>query len=128
MALVIIGCKKEPEIQEYDVHQLYGKWELKIQSGGFFGINIDYDTIEDTESLEFTANGISRLYRNEELILQRNYIIVRGKSMYTQDSLYKIQYEQDLALVSFEFGTNDTLFLGEECYDCYTYTYIRKDE
>lgn len=110
---------------------LVGKWEWIESSGGFGGGVLTPKTEAYTIMVEFTKRNIFKSYKDGAFNTQNNIKIVKGKSVYSQESQLIIKYfkgkNADLSMMndSFDFKGKDTLILKQECYDCYTRTFVR---
>ncbi len=117
-------CKQE-KIDDGDcTTKIIGKWNWIKSCGGFAG---GCNTPESTHSkivIEFTKDSVFKKYKNDTLLIETTFKVTRGKTIYSQNSAQLIELK-NLMSESFSFSTCDTLFLNDECYDCYGSTYVR---
>lgn len=112
--------------------KLKGKWEWVETSGGFAGEISTPKTENYTVQIEFSKNGLFKSFKNNVSDLKMKYKVSLGKSVYTIENVYLINYKSCKGPIvnrmndSFEFKGNDTLILKEECMDCYSRVYVRK--
>jgi hypothetical protein len=119
-----LHCKQE-QVNDVDCkNAIVGKWNWIKSCGGIAG---RCNTPESTHSkivIGFTKDSIFRKYENDKLLIETTFKITRGKSIFSQDSAQLIE-KKDMLVESFSFATSDTLFLNEECFDCYKSKYVR---
>lgn len=121
ISLTIFSCEKE----DTNLSGLIGKWNWVSSTGGIAGITYTPKSIGYTKTIEFTGDSIFRLYRNDTLIVESKYQLIRYKSIYNQDSALLINYGNGFMRQSYINNYPDTLFLRDECFDCFIHRYIR---
>lgn len=113
----IIGCasvKKQPNPYE-------GTWILKQQSGGFAG-----KTTSPKEEIKLIIKNdkISR-YENGQLLSEEEFKTEKGKTIQSSEPKDLI-VSSHLRKQSIE-QKGDTLIIAEQCYDCFTFLYVRNN-
>ena len=115
--LAFLSCasvKKQPNSYE-------GTWILKQQSGGFMGRII----VPDKEiKLVIKNNKISR-YENGQLLSEEEFKTEKGKTIQSSE-LKDILITNNFKKQSVE-QKGDTLIMVEQCYDCYTFLYVKEN-
>lgn len=112
----IMSCasvKKQP-------HPYEGTWILKQQSGGFTGRTI---TLDKEIKLVIKNDKISH-YENGQLLLEEKVKIEKGKTIQSSEPK-DILVNNNLKKQSIE-QKGDTLIITEQCYDCFTFLYVRE--
>lgn len=103
------------------LHTRYdGTWVLQQQSGGFAGMTIR----PEKESLLVIGNGMIAQYENGVLISKTPFKVEKAKviqSTELQDVVATDRIMKQSVSVS-----GDTLILKDQCYDCYSYQYIKR--
>ena len=132
--LSFAACKKDKSESIPEMKKLYGTWEWVQSSGGFGGGGSTPSSVGYTQTLEFNKNGTMKRFKNELEESQLFFSITKGSTIYSSGNATLINYTSNalshshdqLTTQSVSFGGQDTLFLNDECYDCYGYVYIRK--
>lgn len=104
-------------------HQLTGyegTWILQQQSGGFAGMTIR----PEKESLLVIGKGIIERYENGILISKEPFKVEKAKVIQSTEPQDVIA--TDRIMKQSVSVTGDTLILTDQCYDCYSYLYIKK--
>jgi hypothetical protein len=134
LIVVISSCRKEISLPDESLSKLFGSWEWVQTSGGFADTLVTPATEGYTQSVDFSSKGIYKIYRNGTLQDKLKFTLSQGNSIFHDSTANLITYEntglgttdEDYIKQSIRFGGEDTLFLYEECWDCYSYIYIRK--
>ena len=121
---LIISCQKDNS-NSYP-KKLYGAWDWVQSSGGIMGETITPSTAGHSKTIEFSKNGFCTWYINGQLQDKKRFFLKEGASIYTSETAYFLEYEGDFIKQSIFFDENDIFYLRDECFDCYTHTYIRK--
>lgn len=125
----LMACKKEIDVPTEETKLLYGKWQLVGITGGFSGGGTSLS--EDIETVEFLPNGVSKWYINGKQKEKHKFTFQQGTSITGSDKVV-IKYQRKNALKEAKqsqgifFISQDELLLNNECYDCYSYVYVRK--
>ncbi|MBK5283990.1 MAG: hypothetical protein JJE25_01180 [Bacteroidia bacterium] len=126
-------CNKKITVLNPELKRLFGRWELIETSGGFTGKFITPKTSGHFEEIEFTMYGNYIKYETGNLSDKKKFNISEEKSIFNKNPVYIISYsDADSSLTrllipqSVRFGGADTLYLNEECYDCFSHVYVRK--
>ena len=124
---LLTSCKDEAP-EGYSVN---GKWIWVRTTGGIAGISLTPETEGYTQTIEISPENNFIVYRNGGVYDEGEFKIVKGKSIYRIGDVDLIKANSKILepqiLVSFAFKA-DTLFLYEECYDCFNYVYVKKKE
>lgn len=97
-----------------------GTWILKSKSGGFAGMT----TKPDNEVKLVIKNDKIKRYEDGKLISEDAFKVEKAKviqSTEPQDVIVTPSIMKQSISVS-----GDTLVIADQCYDCYTYLYVRK--
>jgi|WetSurMetagenome_2_1015567.scaffolds.fasta_scaffold07792_2 hypothetical protein len=121
----LASCTKENNIPTTGPSTLAGKWNWVYSSGGFAGQTYTPKTEKKTIRIEYDTNSIYRYYVNDTLKSETRYQLVKGRSIYSQDSTLIIVTNLSSIRQSFAVLHNDTLILRDECYDCFEHLYTR---
>ena len=135
ISFLFSNCKKESAggiaFPNSDSKQLVGTWNWVESSGGFSGATINPSTEGYSKQIGFSENGHYYESQNGKEVLILNYSFEENKSIYNSQIEYMIKYKSPSAnmindVQSFDFLGSDSLFLSDECYDCYGHLYIRE--
>jgi hypothetical protein len=128
------ACRKDITTPNSASEKLFGKWTW-IQSSGGIGGNLKSPKTEGySNSIEFSDKGIYKTFKDGKQTDKMKYSLTEGKSIYLPGKGIIIEFK-DIGLFdkdntplkqSMQFFGNDTLFLSEECYDCYSHLYVRE--
>ncbi len=119
-----IGCKEAKT--EIDNAPLIDQWRLVQISGGIEGKTTNPDAY-NTTILEFTKEGNYIETKNGQTQRQGKYSVSKGQSIYTHQRASLIKFEGSSTVSSFNFNTKrDSLYLNDEVYDGFTYSYVRQ--
>jgi hypothetical protein len=123
-----MGCEKDKASSgsDPDLAKLYGSWNWVQSSGGFAGETTTPATAGYTMTVEFSPNGIYKWYKNNQLQGQAQYSMTTGNSIFSTEQVNQLQVEGSSTKQAVRFGGPDSLFLNDECYDCYGHIYTRK--
>ena len=131
---LFFGCKKESteiDFPNSQSKQLIGSWKWVESSGGFAGNIINPTTEGYAKQMEFSENGKHYEFKEGEKMVIRNYEFEEKKSIHNSQIEYMIKFRSPPIdndtywFNSFDFVGNDSLFLSDECYDCYGHLYVR---
>jgi hypothetical protein len=129
--IIIEGCSKNIIIPNPELEKLFGTWEWIQSSGGFAGKTTTPVTTKIVKRIEFSKNGTYKSYENNILKDRRYFSISAGESIFSKKQAYILQYSDPSSKK--EFGikqsiiiNKDSLFLNDECYDCFKNIYIKK--
>jgi len=123
--IVFTSCTKENNIPSTGPSALAGKWNWVSSSGGFAGQTYTPKTEKKTIRIEYDTNFVYRYYVNDTLKSETRYQLVKGRSIYSQDSTLIIVNKLSSIRQSYAIQHNDTLILRDECYDCFEHLYTR---
>ena len=115
----LFSCKKV-NLPDDQSKQLIGKWKYVTSSGGFGGGEIHTDVTE----VEYTKYGKCKRKDKKLFELNKKFKIELSRSIYSTEQVYVIKYDSG-SWQSFKI-VNDTLYLYDEVYDGYGYTFVRK--
>jgi len=124
--MIITSCKNEDLDSKIVPDGLYGAWIWSESSGGIAGMKYTPTTEGYSSVIEFHQSGIFKKYKNEKLEMTSKFTLTNGKTIYTSEIANLIEYEESPIIQSIEFCERDTLFLRDECFDCFVHTYVRK--
>ena len=134
ISVFMSNCRKDITTPNSEAEKLFGKWTWLQSSGGISG-NLKSPKSEGyTNSIEFSDKGIYKTFKDGKQANKMKYSLSEGKSIYLPGKGIIIEFknvglfDKDNAPLkqSIQFFGNDTLFLSEECYDCYSHLYVRE--
>lgn len=134
ISITLSACKKSIDLPHPELEKLFGSWEWIGSSGGFSGDNITPSSAGYSKTVEFRKNGVYRWYKNGKLEDKMRFTVTQdSSSIFTNGLAYIIVYSNAGVLgpdnyshrESIRFLSHDTLFLSEECSDCYGHAYVR---
>lgn len=134
-SFLAMTCRKNIAIpKNTDFEKLFGSWNWVQSSGGFAGQIITPTTEGYSQTVEFKKNGVYIRYKNGKRTDKMQFTLTEGSSIYTTGLAHLIKYKNTGPIdkdnthmtQSVTFGGQDTLFLRDECYDCYTTIYIKR--
>ena len=120
-----ISCIEGISVPQPEFERLFGKWKWIESSGGFAGQILSPSTEHYEKYIEYLRKGIHKVYKNDKKESQMKFKFKEGKSIFSHKPGYLIEYA-DGRMQSFKFGGKDTLYLYEECMDCYSHVYIKQ--
>ena len=128
------ACRKDITTPNSESEKLFGKWTWVQSAGGIFPSEKSPKTEGYSSSIEFSDKGIYKTFKDGKQTDKMKYSLSEGKSIYLPGKGIIIEFK-DVGLFdkdntplkqSMQFFGNDTLFLSEECYDCYSHLYVRE--
>ena len=126
------ACRKDISLPDQNLKKLFGTWEWVQSSGGFSGQTITPVSEDYSMSVEYTEKGVYRKYKDGKKISKLNFKIEERATIAISDFKFLIDYREGpcskvgVNSQSFRFGGTDTLFLNDDCYDCFSHIYVRK--
>ncbi len=129
----LISCRKDIIVPDKNLENLFGTWSLVSSSGGPNGETTTPTTENKTIEVEYKENGIYKKFINNKKVNKMTFKFEKNKSIYSSEEEYLITYstgkfsKKGVVSHSFYFIGTDTLILQDECYDGYSYTYVRKN-
>jgi hypothetical protein len=131
ISFLLTACKKDISVPNPEMKKLFGTWEWVESSGGISGGTITPATEGHHMTIEFKENGVFKKYKNNRRIDRMTFTLSEGSSIISNPA-FLIEYKdgcmnkKEVIPQSFKFGGQDTLYLSDECYDCYSHVYVRK--
>lgn len=114
--LLAISCTTLKQKQEgYN-----GTWILQQQSGGFTGMTIKP---EKESKLVIKGDKLKR-FVDGKLISEEPFKVEKAKVIHSQEPQDVIVSNK--LMKEAIYTKNDTLIIKQQCYDCYTFIYLRK--
>lgn len=117
---VLLSCNTT-KIGTVSENSLNGKWNWVSSTGGFIGKQITPESEKKTMTIEFSGSTIKK-FENGNLLSKKTFSIQTQNSIYGNDR--KMIVIEDMPSQSFEIK-GDTLYLNDECHDCYQSEYVR---
>jgi hypothetical protein len=123
----VIACKKDDASSEDDEkNPLFGKWEWLYSVGGIAGHHINPDSVGYNISVEFTANGMYRNYRDDTIFFTDTYVIKDFVDPCSFEFIVEYENAPYITQQFCAFSGDTMLRLQDNCLDCYDNYYIRK--
>ena len=131
--LFITSCKKEIEVPESSLQQVFGTWQWYQSSGGHAIQILTPESEGYSKYIEITDKGIYKEYKNHVRRKKLKYSLDVNKSM-VHHLPYRINFKDELINFSvhrtpsllIEIVSSDTLFLYEDVFDGFMHCYVRK--
>ncbi len=120
--LVLTSCSDET----IPPRDLIGKWNWINSSGGIAGAIYTPENTGDTIVLEFTRDSVYKLFRNDSLVTNCEFSIVKAESIYNHEITDMIDCDGYMRR-SFSFTASGDLILADEFYDGFTSEYERME-
>lgn len=125
LSLTLAGNSCTDEKQDLS-EELVGEWRWIASVGGFAGLRITPETSQETQTLKFSKKGEYRTYKNDSLVAEGSYEIVRGKTIFSEDEKdLLVRPDRLKQVISI---TGDTLRLQDNLYDGFGHTYVRVEQ
>jgi hypothetical protein len=118
LAVVLLSCESAVEPDS----RLLDSWQWVSSSGGFAGTMETPASTGEEVMIEFTAKKF-RKYVNGSLTEELGYKVKLEESIYSTEPEEVINYSngwRQSYLIK-----DDTLYLSDQCYDCYGYIYVK---
>lgn len=128
--MIFSSCRKEIIVPEDSFRDLFGEWRWIESSGGLGGGGMTPASAGYNLTLEYTDDGVFRLFKDGKKELQFFYKFVEGDPIRSSGADWMIQYKESRKgksigiHQSFTISGNE-LTLYDECFDCYVSRYIR---
>jgi hypothetical protein len=122
-----LGCDAGTPVDP-EVSQLYGTWQWLKTQGGFGGDVYTPQSTGQTAKVIFRPTGIAQFYRNDTLVKQLGYAVIKRNPYTGAQDMYCVHYNGSNDYFSdqiISFQGPDTLRLSDVCMDCFNYTYSR---
>lgn len=134
LVFIVSGCKKKMTLPNESLNKIFGTWEWVQSTGGYSGTRMTPASTGNSQTIEFNINGTYRWFKDDKRQGKVTYTITEDKSMMMGGTAYMITYGKSNVFdknapgikQSVSFAGSDTLFLHDECYDCYGHTYVRR--
>jgi hypothetical protein len=134
VCLFLTSCRKDITVPNSEMNKLFGNWQWIETSGGFAGQVKTPATEGYSQSVEFKSDGIYKLYHDGKQKDKKTFTLSQGSSIHDTVTAVLITYKntgcgnktEDVIKQSVKFGGQDTLFLLDECADCYSFVFVRK--
>ncbi|MEZ5059577.1 MAG: hypothetical protein R2879_21295 [Saprospiraceae bacterium] len=120
--IIFFSCKKEND-HPSPFQTLQGNWEWQESNGGFAGWQLTPASEGYTQSLEIDTDTY-KMYRNDSLLFESTYTIkqVQDPIIGPSKDVIELDTQSDMGYQI----SNDSLFLFDQCFDCYFHLYTRK--
>jgi hypothetical protein len=132
IVIFLTSCRKDIPMPDPEFEKLFGTREWLQSSRGKSGHTTSPSTVGFTLSVEYKSNGGHKKYKNGNVESKMTFKFSLGTSIYSTLQTYLITYKEGgsskkgVVSDSFKFGGHDTLFLYNECYDCYADVFIKQ--
>lgn len=127
ISVFIISCEQSTSIQDYS-EQLHGSWQWIKTGGGFSGQGGPNNTPQSagfTLKNVFKPEGIVQFFRNDTLINQYKFSIIKDTSYSQVRNLLHLEGTESWRDELINFRGNDSLVLSENYFDGFNYFFIR---
>lgn len=110
---------------KYTEPKLIGKWRWLGSRAANSATVFTPEAVGYTAVVEFVNDSVYYGYKNDTLILNTKYVIIKGKSIYDREVEKMILLDRASFPISYLFPSTDTLILRQECVDCYIESFIK---
>lgn len=127
ISVFIISCEHSTSTQ-IDNEQLHGSWQWVKTEGGFTGTGGPNSTPEAagyTARTIFKPESVAQFFRNDTLINQSNYSIIKDTSHSQVINLLHLAENENYLDRRIYFRGNDSLILSDNVIDGFYVFYIR---
>lgn len=118
----LTNCKKI-SVPDPNAKVIFGEWKYVSSSGGFSGGQTSGEFGKDSW-IEFKETGKYQVHNNWRRIHCEKFKFETKRSIYTGNDEPTITYDKKTAQTYKVSG--DTLFLFDQAYDAFGYTFIKK--
>lgn len=126
LGLVQLCSKDEVKPGNTDA-SLYGEWLWVSSSGGLAGVELTPESEGYMQYLKITEAGDFEIKKKDSLVVNSEFTLVEEESRIQNKSRFMLKFEGDVLMdQSYFVKGRDTLILVEECWDCFTYKYVKK--
>lgn len=122
----LAGCQSDEDVLGPQVNSIFGRWEWIRSVGGLAGLTRTPASEGYQMDVEITPAGKFRTFRNGELLNESEYTIKKGNSIVLNAETEILDLGENAMKYSFTVVNYDTLYLNEECVDCFSHVYKRK--
>jgi hypothetical protein len=125
VAMALTACKDKPT--DPATSDLVGNWAWIESVGGIAGMTLKPDA-QNWRSLEFQANGKYLEWRNNDIIMNSTYAVVKGESIFGDGIVDLIRIPatgENANTLILRRSHNDTLIVDDNHIDGFRSTYIR---
>lgn len=122
VSALMTGCKKIP-VPDPNAKVIFGEWKYVNSSGGFTGGQTAGGFDSDTW-IEFKETGKYQVHNNWRRIYSEKFKFQTKRSIYTGNDEPTIVYDKKTSQTFRVSG--DTLFLFDQAYDAFGYTFVKK--
>ncbi len=119
---LFIACEEESPVTNSEI---YGTWKWVSSNGGIAGWTLTPGSTGNSEFIVIAEGGTYSKIVNDTLTLSTKFSVTEGETIYGTNPYQVMRFEEgaeDQAILNLK---NDTLVLGENCYDCYVHTFTR---
>ncbi len=135
LLLLVLSCKKDLVMPDESLNTIIGQWNWVSSSGGFIGATKTPKSEGVEIKLEFNKDGSFRFFENGKRKQKGTYSFIRRKTNVLADTAFLIimtyhslNKEPVPGLPqAISFIDEQTLFLQEECSDCFSHVYKRAE-
>lgn len=127
ISVFTLSCEQSTSTQT-DSEQLHGSWQWVKTSGGFTGTGGPNNTPETagyTLITIFKPEGIAQFFRNDKLINQSKYSIIKDTSYSQVINLLHLTGNENYLDQRIDFRGNDSLILSDNVIDGFYVFYVR---
>lgn len=127
ISVFIISCEHSTSTKT-DSEQLHGSWQWIKTEGGYSGTGGPNNTPQAdgyTARTIFKPEGVAQFFRNDTLINQSNYSIIKDTSHSQVINLLHLAENENYLDRRIDFRGNDSLILSDNVIDGFYVFYIR---
>lgn len=130
MFLLVMGCSSdssnfvEPDFPaEYQA--LIGHWDWVSSSGGFYGETQTPESIGETREFYLMDHFIVERYVDSDLISTDKFRFAEFEEIHSGETVVGLKFDSGINQTFSFSAMKDTLYLYDQCYDCFVSAYIR---
>jgi hypothetical protein len=118
-------CKKEMQLPDPELRNIFGKWEWIRSCGGFAGGCITPASQGYTLRIEFNPSGIYKKFKNNSLTEQKTFSFSQETSIHNHLPVWVVTFSGGAQPMAVSFSGQDSLTFDENAYDGYGHEYVR---
>jgi hypothetical protein len=138
LIFILVSCNKKTDplivsVQDtthvatitYKDPALIGKWNWLISNANNSNVAITPASVGYRSIIQFVNDSLFKAFKNDSLIFQTSYQIIKGKSIYDATFDKIIVLKNSSVRVSYLLKGTDSLILKQECIGCFIEDYAK---
>jgi hypothetical protein len=125
ITISLVSCKKDDQLAAFTSKEIFGTWQWVQSSGGFAGGTYTSANTAYSQVLQFNRDSSYVIHTNDTLVESGRFTIKEEKTMYGEQLMPVIRFQDGQMSETIFQLTPDSLTLAQNCYDCYVVGYVR---